>query len=94
MTVVKVEGSKRGHKVFLYALSTCGWCKLTKKFMGDQGLAYEYIDVDEASSEEKREIGSFLKEKNIPLGFPITIIDDEIIISGYKPDKFREVLGL
>ena len=82
------------HKVFIYALSTCGWCKLTKQFMGDQGCAYEYIDVDLASSEEKREIGSFFKERNIPLGFPATIIDDEIIISAYRPDKFKEALGI
>ena len=94
MKTVQVEGEKMDHKVFIYALSTCGWCKMTKQFMGDQGCAYEYIDVDEASSEEKREIGSFLKEKNIPLSFPVTIIDDEIIISGYKPDKFKEALGL
>lgn len=82
------------HKVFIYALSTCGWCKRTKKFMHDHGIAYEYIDVDEASREEKHEIGNSLKEKNIPLGFPITVIDDDVVIRGYQPDEFKEALGL
>jgi glutaredoxin-like protein NrdH len=94
MKTVQVEGENVDHKVFIYALSTCSWCKLTKQFMNDQSCAYEYIDVDKASYDEKREIGNFFKEKNIPLGFPVTIIDDEIIISGYKPDKLKEALGL
>ena len=88
MKTVKVGGDSTIHRVFIYALSTCGWCKLTKKFMEDGSIAYEYIDVDKASSEEKREIGASLKERNIPLGFPITIIDDDVIITGYKPRVF------
>jgi glutaredoxin len=94
LKIVKVEGEKKDHRVFIYALSTCGWCKMTKKFMGDSGIAYEYVDVDKASSEEKREIGDTLKERNIPLGFPITIINHDVVITGYKPDRFREELGL
>ena len=93
MKTVQVEGEKMDRRIFIYALSTCGWCKLTKQFMGDLGFAFEYINVDTASSEDRREIVSFFKERNIPLGFPVTIIDDEIVISGYKPDKFKEVLG-
>ena len=94
MKTVKIEGEKKDHRVFIYALSTCGWCKMTKKFMGDNDIEYEYIDVDKASLNEKRKIGSTLKEKNIPLGFPIIIIDDDVIITGYKPDRFKEELGL
>lgn len=94
MNTTKVDGEKRDHRVFLYALSTCGWCKKTKQFMLDQGVAYEYIDVDEASSEDKREIVGFLRERNIRLGFPITVVDDEVFIIGYKPDEFKEALGL
>ena len=94
MKTVRVEGENRGHKVFIYALSTCGWCKKTKQFMHDHEIAYEYIDVDEASQEEKHEIGNSLKERNIPLGFPITVIDDDVVISGYRPDEFKEALEL
>jgi hypothetical protein len=44
--------------------------------------------------EEKREVGRLLKERDVPLGFPVTIVDDDVVISGFKPDDFREVLGL
>jgi len=94
MNVIKVEGENDDHKVFIYALSTCGWCKRTKQFFSDNGIAYEYVDVDSATMDEKREIGKRLQELNIPLGFPVTVIDDETVISGFKPDDFTEALGL
>ena len=94
LKTIKVEGGKTHHNVFLFALSTCGWCRKTKEFFRENDVAYEYIDVDKCSSEEKREVGRILKERNIPLGFPVTIVDDQVVISGFKPDEFKEALTL
>jgi len=94
MNVIKVEGENDAHKVFIYALTTCGWCKKTKEFFAKNGVAYQYVDIDKATIDEKREIGTRLQELNVPLGFPVTVIDDETVISGYKPDDFTEALGL
>jgi glutaredoxin-like protein NrdH len=94
MVVVKVEGEKKRHRVFIYTLSTCGWCKRTKEFLKEQGVEYEYMDVDTCTSEERRDAIEDLKERKVPLGFPLAIIDDEKIISGFKPDSYKEVLGL
>jgi glutaredoxin-like protein NrdH len=94
MMVVKVEGSKRGHKVFLYTLSTCGWCKKTKQFLKDNAVEYEYMDIDTCTSEERQSAIQDLKTRKAPLGFPLAIIDDETLISGFKPEKYKEVLNL
>ena len=94
MVVVKVEGEKRGHKVFIYTLSTCGWCKRTKEFLKEEGVEYEYLDVDTCTSEERRDAIEDLRGRGAPMGFPLAIIDDETIISGYEPDAYREALGL
>jgi len=94
MVVIKVEGEKQDHKVFIYTLSTCGWCKRTKEFLKEQGVEYEYMDVDTCTSEERRAAIEDLKERGAPLGFPLGIIDDDTLITGYKPDRYREVLGL
>ncbi len=94
MTVVKVEGSKRGHKVFLYTLSTCGWCKKTKQFLKDNAIEYKYMDIDTCTSEERQSAIQDLKTRRSPLGFPLAIIDDETLISGFKPEKYKEVLNL
>jgi len=94
MSVIKVEGKKKDHKVFLYTLSTCGWCKKTKQFLKENEVEYEYIDVDKCSREDRQKIIAEIKERKASMGFPLAIIDDEILINGYKVDKYKEVLGL
>ena len=94
MTRIKVEGENRSHDVFIYALSTCGWCKKTKQFLRDNKVEYEYLDVDTATSEERREAIKQLQERKVPLGFPVTIVDDETVISGYDPGALKGALGL
>ena len=91
---IKVFGDKSDQSVFMFALSTCGWCKRTKEFFRENDVAFEYVDVDKCTLEEKREVGRLLKEKNVPLGFPVTIVDEEVVITGFKPDELKEVLGL
>ena len=80
--------------MFVFALSTCGWCKRTKEFLRENDVPFEYVDVDKCTMDEKREVGRILKERDVPLGFPVTIVDDEVVISGFKPDEFRGALGL
>ena len=94
MSIVKVEGNKKDHKVFLYTLSTCGWCKKTKQFLKDNDVEYEYMDVDMCTSEERKKVIEDIKARKASMGFPLAIIDDEILISGYKVDKYKEVLGI
>ena len=94
MPRIKVKGSKKDHEVLVYALSTCGWCKKTKQFLNDNSIEYEYVDFDLASNEERQPIIDELTSKNIPLAFPITIINNKIMIRGYNPDKLREELRL
>jgi glutaredoxin len=94
LTTIKVDGGKSDHKVLLFALSTCGWCKRTKEFLRENDVAFEYIDVDKSTYEEKREVGRLLKEWDAQLGFPVTVVDNEVVITGFKPDEFSEALGL
>jgi glutaredoxin len=94
LTTIRVDGSKSDHSVLLFALSTCGWCKRTKEFLRENDVAFEYIDVDKCTLEEKQEVGRLLKEWDAQLGFPVTVVDDEVVITGFIPDEFREALGL
>ena len=43
MNISKVSGKNNKHKVFLYALSTCVWCKMTKQYLNDNNIEYEYV---------------------------------------------------
>lgn len=89
-----MEGVNEGHRVRLYALSTCSWCRRVKDFLGERGVAHEYVYVDLCSRDEKREVTMFLKEHNLPLTFPLTVVDESVFITGYRPKELARALGL
>jgi glutaredoxin len=94
MKIVKVQGKDNKHKVFLYALSTCAWCKQTKKFLKENGIEYDYVDVDLCAEEEQEKIGKEILAKGGRLSYPATIVDNKIVINGFYVDRIREALGI
>jgi len=94
MGFTRVGGARSDHKVRLYAISTCGWCRRVKEWLGERGVEYEYVDVDLCSRDEKREVTAFLKERGLPLTFPLVVVDGSTFISGYRPEELSRALGL
>jgi glutaredoxin len=94
MTLVKVEGKRRDHHVLMYTISTCGWCKKTKQLMKDKNVEHEYIDVDKVDREERDRIHKDIQRRGGRLSFPTIIIDDTILITGFRPDEIKKALGL
>lgn len=87
-----VSGIDRG-KVIMYGLSTCVWCKKTKKLLKDLGVDFEYIYVDRLEGEEENNAVEMIKRFNPSISFPTTIINDEKAIVGFKEKEIRESLG-
>lgn len=87
-----VSGIDRG-KVIMYGLSTCVWCKKTKKLLKDLGVDFEYIYVDRLEGEEENNAVEIIKRFNPSISFPTTIINDEKAIVGFKEKEIRESLG-
>ncbi len=94
MNISKVAGNNSTHKVLMYALSTCVWCKMTKQFLKDNDVAYEYVDVDLEDDEDRDKIREDILMKGGELSYPTTIIDDKKVISGFRKDLLKEALGL
>jgi glutaredoxin-like protein NrdH len=94
MNISKVSGKNDKHKVFVYALSTCVWCKLTKQYLNDNNVEYEYVDVDLCSEEEKQKIRETIQSKGGTLSYPTTIVDDNVVITGFRKDKLKEALEI
>jgi glutaredoxin-like protein NrdH len=94
MQFSKVQGKQNKHKVILYALSTCVWCKMTKQFLKDNEVEFEYIDVDLCEEEDKQEIRQHIQSKGGPLSYPTIIVDDNFLITGFRKDLLKEALGI
>lgn len=78
-------------KVKLYTLSTCIWCKKTKKHLKDLGVAYDYIDVDLLPPKERakaeKEMDGWKSDS-----YPLIIVNDKECIRGYEPDEINRRL--
>lgn len=93
MNTVQVPGERKDHEVFVYALSTCAWCKRTKQFLKNNKVHHEYVDVDLVDPKDRKKIESDLQKWNCH-AFPAVLIDDKRLIIGFKVDKMKEALGL
>lgn len=94
MNFSKVSGKNSKHKVLVYALSTCVWCKMTKQFLKDNGIEYEYVDVDLCDEDDKVKIRQHIQSIGGSLSYPTIIVDDKIVITGFRKDKLKEALGI
>jgi len=94
MNISKVTGKNTKHNVLVYALSTCVWCKMTKQFLKDNDIQYEYVDVDLCTEEDKDKIRKHIQEKGGTLNYPTTIIDDKVVITGFRKDLLKKELEL
>lgn len=94
MDIVKVTGKNDKHKVFVYALSTCVWCKMTKQFLKDNSVAFEYVDVDLCTEEDKDKIRKHIQDKGGSLSYPTTIVDEKKVVTGFRKDLLKEALEL
>lgn len=94
MDISKVDGNNTKHKVFVYALSTCVWCKMTKQFLKDNNVAFEYVDVDLCTEEDKQKIHEDIQKRGGSLNYPTTIIDDKVVITGFRKDQLKKELEL
>lgn len=83
----------KSRKVILYALSTCVWCKKTKRLLDEIGVAYEHFDYDLLDGVEKGRVEKEIEKWNPRLSFPVLVIDGEKCILGYDEAKIRKALG-
>lgn len=79
-------------KVSMYTLSTCPWCRKTKKFFTERNIPFDYIDYDLADDETQKRILTDM-ERHGASAFPYAIIENDIV-EGYNPDKYTRLLGL
>lgn len=77
--------------VFLYALSTCYHCRRTKKWLEDNKVPYDFVDVDLASDEEKQRLVEEVRNLTGASQFPVIIKGNRHVV-GFNEERIRELL--
>lgn len=84
---------KKKIKPKLYTLSTCMHCSATKRFLKENGVDFDYVDVDKLDGKEKEKVRKEVMKLSGGLRFPTIVVGDKVIV-GFLEDKLREALGI
>ncbi len=80
-------------QVRLFALSTCPYCKMTKRFLDDASVEYEILEVDKLEGGVKDAAIAEVKEISGGASFPVVMVGDEVIV-GFNKKRIKELLQL
>jgi len=94
MNISKVPGKNTKHKVLMYALSTCVWCKMTKQYLKDNVVEFEFVDVDLSTEDDRDKIRKHIQDLGGSLSYPTIIVDDKKVIMGFRKDLLKKELEL
>lgn len=89
-----VTGVHQEHQVKFYGLSTCIWCRKTRQFLEDEGVAFDFVYVDLLEGDEREAIKDEIREWNPRVSFPTIVIDGAQCMIGFKTDELKQVLEL
>jgi glutaredoxin-like protein NrdH len=77
--------------VFLYALSTCPWCRKAKQFFTDNNVPFELVEIDQLRGDAQDAAAEKAYELSGGRRFPVAVINGEVVV-GYNPDRYLELL--
>ena len=81
------------NKPKVYALSTCPYCKRTKRFLDQHKIEYDHVDVDLLDDAKQDKVMEDIEKMTGRRSFPVVIIGTEIIV-GHDEDKLKKALRL
>jgi glutaredoxin len=67
---------------------------MTKQFLNENEISYEFVDVDLLDEEDKQKVHQTITSKGGSLTYPTTIIDNKVVITGFRKDKLKEALEI
>ena len=79
--------------VKVYALSTCPYCRMTRRYLDENGVEYDLTEVDLLEGEEKDAAVAEVRRISGGASFPVVVIDEEVIV-GFNKARIKELLSL
>ncbi len=79
--------------VFVYALSTCPWCRKAKQYFEENDVVFEAVDVDLLADDESDRLADEAFTLSGSRAYPVVKIGAEVIV-GYAPERYAQLLGI
>jgi len=81
------------NKPKVYALSTCPYCKRTKRFLDEHKIVYDCVDVDLLDDAKQDDVLEEIEKLTGKRSFPVVVIGSDIIV-GHDEEKLRKALKI
>lgn len=79
------------NKITIYALSTCLWCRKSKKYFEEKNIPFECVDYDKQDEDRQKEMMSEMRGAGCTGSFPFIKIGGACV-QGYDPEEFEKLL--
>lgn len=79
--------------VKVFALSTCPYCRMTRQYMDENGVAYDVVEVDKLEGQERDDAVEEVKRLSGGTSFPVVVVGDEVVV-GFNKVRIKELLQL
>jgi glutaredoxin-like protein NrdH len=87
-----VDGEDCG-KIMFFGLSTCVWCKKTRRLLDELGVTYDYVYVDLLSPAEQEKAMEQVRRWNPNESFPTIVFNDSSCVLGFDEARIRTAVG-
>jgi glutaredoxin len=77
----------------VYALSTCPYCKRTKRFLDEHKVKYEAVDVDLLDDDSQDVALKEIEKLTGRQSFPVVVVGKDVIV-GHNEAELRRCLRL
>ena len=78
-------------KVTIYTLSTCLWCRKTKKYFEEKKIPFDTIEYDKQDEARQEKIMQEMRAQGGTGSFPFIKIGNSTT-QGYNPEEFEQLL--
>lgn len=79
-------------EVTLYGLSTCPYCRMTKKYLDEHDVQYTLVEVDKLQGDERQAAVDTVKSLSGGTSFPVISANGQVVVGFNKP-KLASLLG-
>ena len=80
------------NKIIIYSLSTCLWCKKTKKYFEDRKIQFEVLEYDKQDEARQADMMAEMRARGAAGSFPFIKIGNQCC-HGYDPEAFETLLN-
>jgi glutaredoxin len=77
----------------VFALTTCPYCRMARKYLDENDVAYDVVEVDLLEGEERASTIAEVKTISGGASFPVIVIGDETLV-GFNKKRMKELLDL